>query len=136
MLIQLFMILHKSRNKINIMTWCLSFDYCLELNQPALVLSVHCKAACPAFPHRCSLFTHCTAVPTPSNCCNSAGPLLSTNLIHNRPMCCFPMGVLSECYVSGHEKYCFIKNFIGILARKSLNTIDLNLNIESLLNAF
>ena len=126
------MILHKSRNKINIMTWCLSFDYCFELNQPALVLSV--QSGMSRLPTQ--MFTvhtlHCCTHPLQLLQLSWASPFYK----FNRPKCCFPMGVLSECYVSGHEKYCFIKNFIGILARKSLNTTDLKLNIGNLLNAF
>ena len=73
--------------------------------------------------HRCS-HRHCTAAP--SNCWHSAGLRLSPNLI-GLSGCCFPMGVLSECYVSGHEKYCIVMKFNVILTSQIPFTQVLNL---------
>ena len=73
--------------------------------------------------HRCS---HCHCPAAPSNCWHSAGLRLSPNLI-GLSGCCFPMGVLSECYVSGHEKYCIVMKFNVILTSQIPFTQVLNL---------
>ena len=117
MLIQLFMILHESRNKINIMTWVVTTVWSYisrhHLSGPGGMSRLH----------RCS-HRHCTAAP--SNCWHSAGLRLSPNLI-GLSGCCFPMGVLSECYVSGHEKYCIVMKFNVILTSQIPFTQVLNL---------